>query len=155
MLFSNDRQSHRRVFITAWEKAQTGQTLAPLEHQIVQVLRQHPEYQAFMRHGDAALERDFHPQQGETNPYLHLSLHLAIQDQLQLDQPAGIRGLYQELLKITGDAHETEHRIMRVSPRASGTSSRIDVHSMSQPISNACAGLVTSHPPSGMDHGMP
>ncbi|NCA68960.1 MAG: DUF1841 family protein [Sphingobacteriia bacterium] len=111
-MFSNDRQSHRRVFITAWEKAQTGQTLAPLEHQIVQVLRQHPEYQAFMRHGDAALERDFHPQQGETNPYLHLSLHLAIQDQLQLDQPAGIRGLYQELLKITGDAHETEHRIM-------------------------------------------
>jgi hypothetical protein len=111
-MFSNDRQSHRRIFITAWEKARAGKPLEPVEAQIVQILRQHPEYQAFISDAEAALEQDFLPEQGESNPFLHMGLHIAILDQLSIDQPAGIRRLYQHLLEKTGDAHEAEHRIM-------------------------------------------
>lgn len=111
-MFSNDRQSHRRIFVAAWEKARTGQPLEPIEAQIVQILRQHPEYHALMSDAQTALEQDFLPEQGQSNPFLHLGLHIAVLDQLSIDQPAGIRRLYQDLLAKTGDPHETEHSIM-------------------------------------------
>ncbi|MBK5965130.1 hypothetical protein CCR95_13795 [Thiocystis minor] len=111
-MFSSDRNSHRGVFIQAWEKARAEQPLEPLELQIVGILRQHPEYQPFLEAGDSALERDFSPEQGQSNPFLHLGLHLAILEQLSIDQPAGIRKLYRNLTRRTGDAHEAEHRIM-------------------------------------------
>lgn len=123
-MFSNDRQSHRRVFIAAWEKAQAGQPLEPVEAQIVQVLRQHPEYQGLMSDTETALDRDFLPEQGESNPFLHMGLHIAILDQLSVDQPAGIRGLYGRLVKATGDPHEAEHRVMECLAEALWTLQR-------------------------------
>ncbi|AFL75241.1 DUF1841 family protein [Thiocystis violascens] len=111
-MFSSDRNSHRDVFIQAWKKARAEQPLEPLERQIVGILRQHPEYQPFLEAEDSALERDFPPEQGEANPFLHLGLHMVILEQLSIDQPAGIRKLYRNLARRTGDAHEAEHRIM-------------------------------------------
>jgi hypothetical protein len=111
-MFSNDRQSHRLTFIAAWAKAQAGKPLEPVEAQIVQILRQHPEYQGLIADGEAALDRDFLPEQGESNPFLHMGLHIVILDQLSIDQPVGIREIYRQLLEKTGDRHEAEHRIM-------------------------------------------
>lgn len=111
-MFSNDRRSHRRTFIDAWAKAQARQPLEPVEAQIVQVLGEHPEYHALMLDAEDALDRDFLPEQGESNPFLHMALHLTILEQVGIDQPAGIRLLYRKLVKATGDAHEAEHRIM-------------------------------------------
>jgi hypothetical protein len=123
-MFSNDRQSHRRMFITAWEKAQAGEPLEPVEAQIVQILRQHPEYHGLMSDTETALERDFPPEQGESNPFLHMGLHIAILDQLSVDQPAGIRGLYLQLARTLGDPHEAEHRIMECLAEALWTLQR-------------------------------
>jgi hypothetical protein len=123
-MFSNDRQSHRRTFIAAWEKAQAGQRLEPVEAQIVQVLRHHPEYHALMTDAEAVLDRDFLPEQGESNPFLHMGLHIAILDQLSIDQPAGIRQLYSNLVRATGDPHEAEHQIMECLAEALWTLQR-------------------------------
>ena len=111
-MFSSDRNTHRRVFIHAWKKAKAKQPLEPLERRIVGILRQHPEYQPLLEEDENALDRDFSPEQGQTNPFLHLGLHIAIVEQLSLDQPTGIRQLYQNLARLTGDSHAAEHRIM-------------------------------------------
>jgi hypothetical protein len=111
-MFSSDRNSYRSVFIDAWHKARTGQPLEPMEVQIVAILRQHPEYQSFLAEDASALERDFSPEQGQSNPFLHMGLHMTILEQLSINQPTGIRSLYQKLLRRTGDPHAAEHGIM-------------------------------------------
>jgi hypothetical protein len=123
-MFSNDRQSHRRTFITAWKKAQAGQPLEPVEAQIIQILRQHPEYHALMSDAEGVLDQDFEPESGQSNPFLHMGLHIAVLDQLSIDQPAGIRTLYQRLSERTGDPHEAEHRIMECLAEALWTLQR-------------------------------
>ena len=35
--------------------------------------------------------KDYLPEMGDTNPFLHMSMHMAIKEQLSIDQPAGIR----------------------------------------------------------------
>lgn len=111
-MYPTDRRTHRQIFIHAWHKAAGGQPLEPIEAQIVEILRQHPEYLPLIEAEDDALDRDFSPEQGEQNPFLHLGLHLAIQEQVGIDQPVGIRQLYLDLAQRSGDAHQTEHRIM-------------------------------------------
>jgi len=111
-MFSGDRKTHRQTFIDAWTKSRSGQLLEPVEAQIVQILQMHPEYQKQLEDADAVLDRDWLPEQGETNPFLHLGLHIAILEQLSIDRPAGIRKLHQNLVATTGDVHEAEHRIL-------------------------------------------
>jgi hypothetical protein len=111
-MFSDDRETHRRAFIDAWRKARTGEPLEPLEAQIVDVVREHPEYQAMLEDPDKVLEQDFPVEPGVVNPFLHLGLHIAILEQLSTDRPSGIRKLYQNLVLATDDVHEAEHRIM-------------------------------------------
>ncbi|QIK37053.1 DUF1841 family protein [Caldichromatium japonicum] len=107
---SSDRSAHRRVILEAWRKAQEGEVLNALDAQIVAVIHQHPEYHALLDDPAAAFS-DTYPPDGP-NPFLHLGLHLAILDQLSIDQPPGIRSLYQRLLGCFGDTHQVEHRIM-------------------------------------------
>src|SRR5690625_6713414 len=74
------------------------------------IISWHPEYHALLETPHAA-QADFSVEQGQTNPFLHLSMHLAIQEQLSIDQPPGIRAAYQSLLSRL-DPHEAEHHIM-------------------------------------------
>lgn len=111
-MLSSDRNSHRRVFIETWQRAQAGLPLEPLHMQILDILRQHPEYQTFLNTNDDALAQDFPPELGATNPFLHMGLHLAIRDQIRINQPIGIRSLHHKLLRRLHNPHETEHRMM-------------------------------------------
>jgi hypothetical protein len=111
-MYSQDRESMRRYFLDAWRRAIEGQPLEPLEAQIAQVVRAHPEYHGLLENPDAALSRDFLPESGETNPFLHLGLHLAILEQIGTDRPAGIRSACQRLMGSSGDVHAAEHEIM-------------------------------------------
>jgi hypothetical protein len=107
-----DRAGLRRLYLEAWRKAREGRPLEPLENQIVGVIELHPEYQPLLVDRSAALDRDFTPEQGQTNPFLHMGLHLAIREQLATDRPAGVRAVYQRLAGRIDDRHEVEHRMM-------------------------------------------
>jgi hypothetical protein len=72
----------------------------------------HPEYHALLDQPDRYIERDYLPEAGETNPFLHLSMHLAVAEQLSVDQPPGIRDRYQQLLKQHDDAMDAQHAII-------------------------------------------
>ncbi len=112
MLFAQDRNQMRRFYCQAWKKHRNNEPLQPLEQQISTVISLHPEYHALLENEEAALEKDFFPELGESNPFLHLSMHLAIRDQLNSDLPAGITEIYQALLNKHNDLHDVEHRMM-------------------------------------------
>jgi hypothetical protein len=108
-MFGHDRDSLRRQYLQAWTLHTQGQDLDPLQRQIAQVLIDHPEYQVLVQN-ETGLERDYLPELGESNPFLHMGLHLAIRDQVKTDRPVGIQALFQEaLIKHRGDAHKAEH----------------------------------------------
>jgi len=112
-MFSQDRDQLRQAYLRAWRKAQTGEPLEPVERQILEVAEQHPEYHSLLEQGEAALSREWLPEGGESNPFLHMALHIALQEQVTTDRPAGIRQLYQGMIaRCLGDVHEAEHRML-------------------------------------------
>ena len=111
-MFGNDRDSLRRYYCTVWDKANAGQPLEPLERIIAEAIRAHPEYQPALTDAETVLGREYTPELGQTNPFLHLGMHIAIQEQLGSNRPAGILDVYQRLCRRAGDAHAAEHRMM-------------------------------------------
>ncbi len=110
-MFGNDRNQIRQYFITVWQKRLKGENLQALEQIIATVIEEHPEYQPLLVDPDA-IDKDWTPEQGQTNPFLHMGMHISIQEQLGADQPAGIKMLYQQLLQKFGQAHEVEHQMI-------------------------------------------
>jgi len=112
MLFGQNRDQLRSLYCEAWRLHRQGQPLEPRQAQIVAVIQRHPEYQPLLENPEQALGRDYLPELGETNPFLHMGMHLAIQEQVSTDRPAGIRELYHRLAAGSPDPHGLEHRLM-------------------------------------------
>lgn len=112
MFFGQNREQLRQFFIGAWQKYLAQAPLEPLEKIVAGVIAEHPEYQAFLEKGDSALERDYLPELGETNPFLHMGMHIALREQINTNRPLGISEIYQKLLSKYPDHHEVEHRMV-------------------------------------------
>ncbi|MFN3985404.1 MAG: DUF1841 family protein [Rhodocyclaceae bacterium] len=110
-MFDPTRDQARRFFTESWRKHTDGEILTPLEDIAVRVVALHPEYHAMLAEPDA-LERDFRPEDGVINPFLHLSLHLAIEEQLGIDQPPGIRAAFERCLQRRDDHHAALHDVL-------------------------------------------
>ena len=109
-IFDNQsRDELRRTYIEAWRKRRAGSPAEPLEAQIAEVIELHPEYQAALEQPDRVIERDYTPDDGQSNPFLHMGLHLAVRDQLATDRPPGIRQAFAVVAKRAGDGHQAEH----------------------------------------------
>jgi hypothetical protein len=109
-MYTPSREAARRFFCDAWHKRRVATPLSALETIAADWIARHPEYHALLEDPDRALAADFPAEAGRENPFLHLGLHLALVEQLQIDQPAGIRDAWQALLASTGDEHEAAHR---------------------------------------------
>jgi hypothetical protein len=109
-MFNPSRQQVRQFFVEAWRKHKTASVLTPLEAMAVDLVQQHPEYHDDLDSEQAA-EAEFSVEAGRTNPFLHLSMHLAINEQLSIDQPPGIKAAYERLLATHSD-HDAAHVIM-------------------------------------------
>lgn len=109
-MFGQNREQLRRFFKTSWDKRLAGQPLQPLERLVAQVIEQHPEYHGHL--DDEQLQRDFGPAEGETNPWLHMGMHISLGEQLGTGRPEGIRDLYQRIATRLGDPHSAEHAMM-------------------------------------------
>ena len=109
MIFSQDRNELRRMYADAWQKRVAGQVLSPLEAQIATVVEEHPEYHAAVS-GD--LDKDFAVEGGQTNPFLHMGLHLGIREQVATNRPAGIAAVFEALAARMSNPHEAEHRMI-------------------------------------------
>lgn len=112
MLFNPTRDQVRRFFCDAWRKSRDGVPLSGLEPIAVDLMQAHPEYHATLNAVDANLMREWRPEDGESNPFLHLSMHLAVAEQLSIDQPPGIRAAFERIASRTGDRYAAEHEII-------------------------------------------
>ncbi len=111
MIFGNDRAELRRAYYDAWHKAQQDQPLSGLELMLVKVIELHPEYHQLLESPDATLDADYGVEQGQSNPFLHMGMHVAIREQVSTNRPAGVAMLYQRLVQRT-DHHQAEHQMM-------------------------------------------
>src|SRR5262245_55829641 len=105
-MFAPSQHDVRRFFCEAHRKQREGLPLTPMEALAGQWIDQHPEYHAELDDVDAALAASYKVEDGRTNPFLHLSMHLSISEQVSIDQPHGIRQAFELLAARRGSAHE-------------------------------------------------
>ncbi|MDA8109034.1 MAG: DUF1841 family protein [Betaproteobacteria bacterium] len=108
-MFEPSRAQAREFFFETWRKYRAGEPLAGAETIALDVILQHPEYHRVLDDPERSRERDYFPEAGETNPFLHLSLHLALEEQLSIDQPRGIAKRFAALLARSGERHAALH----------------------------------------------
>jgi hypothetical protein len=105
------RDEIRKVYLKVWQKMQNQSLLEPMEAIIADVIKLHPEYHQILDKGESAVEKDFSPEDGQTNPFLHMGMHITLREQAGGDRPAGIHDIYQKLTQQKG-MHEAEHAMM-------------------------------------------
>ena len=111
-IFNPSRDQVREFFFDVWRKHQQNALLTPLESMALQVILMHEEYHAVLSQPEQYIQQDYFPEQGESNPFLHMSLHLSILEQISINQPLGIREIYQQLLARYQDEMQAQHQIM-------------------------------------------
>lgn len=111
-MYNPTRSQARDFFFSAWANYRAGSPLSDLERVAVEIVALHPEYHALLEARDRNVDRDYTPEQGQTNPFLHLGLHLGIAEQLATDRPGGIRGEFDRLRQKHGDAHRALHDVL-------------------------------------------
>ncbi len=111
-VYNPSRDQARQFFFDSWRKYRAGETLSALETIALQVILLHPEYHPLFDAPERNLDRDYAPEHGTLNPFLHLSLHLAIEEQLSIDQPPGIRMAFEQLRAKTGAEHDAKHALL-------------------------------------------
>ncbi len=110
MIFGQDRHELRKTYADAWQKYCDKQPMSPLEAQIAAVISEHAEYQDTV--ASTELDRDFTPEDGETNPFLHMGLHLGLREQVAINRPAGITEIFDSLAAKARSVHEAEHQMI-------------------------------------------
>ncbi len=111
-MFDPSREQVRQFFFDTWRKYRAGGPPEGLETIAIEVVLLHPEYHHVLEDPDRFLDREYGPEDGETNPFLHLSLHVAIEEQLAIDQPSGIRTQFDRLHARGGDRHDALHVVL-------------------------------------------
>ena len=108
-MFNPSRDEVREMFFAAWRKYRAGEPLAGIEALAIDVILLHPEYHEVLTHPARYRDRDY---VDESNPFLHMSLHVALEEQLSIDQPPGIRAAWDLLLERWGNRHDALHQAL-------------------------------------------
>jgi hypothetical protein len=111
-MFNPSRDEARQFFFDTWRKYRQREVLSPMENMALDVILLHPEYQAVLEDPERYQDMDYLPEMGDTNPFLHMGMHIAVNEQLSIDQPPGIRDRFERLLSKTGEEHAAMHQVM-------------------------------------------
>ena len=123
-MFQPSQADVRRFFCATLAKQRDGAPLDPMEILATRWIGEHPEYHAELAELEAALEAVYSVEQGRTNPFLHLSMHLSIEEQCSIDQPTGIRQAVQLLSARRQSLHAAHHEVMECLGEMIWTSQR-------------------------------
>ena len=105
------REQIRQVYLDVWHKLSSGAVLEPMEALIAEVIELHPEYHPLLDSGDDVKALDYSPEGGQTNPFLHMGMHIALREQVGSDRPAGVRATHSRLSAKHGQ-HAAEHAMI-------------------------------------------
>ena len=111
-MFKPSREQARQLFFDTWRKYHQREVLSGIETIALEVILLHPEYHPILDDTERYLDKDYLPEMGDTNPFLHMSMHMAIKEQLSINQPIGICERFARLQKNTGDEHVASHQVM-------------------------------------------
>jgi hypothetical protein len=111
-MFNPSRDEARAFLFAAWRKHCDGAPLTPLEDIAAQLIERHPECHALLNDPERYRDADFQTGDGSVNPFLHLMMHVAIEEQLSIGQPFGIREHFARLARKRGSDHEAQHAMM-------------------------------------------
>ena len=111
-MFQPSQHDVRRFFCDTWRKQQQGLPLTPMEAMAADWVTEHPEYHADLADVDAAVAASYSVEDGRTNPFLHLAMHLSIAEQCSIDQPTGIRQAVGLLAARRSALHAAHHEVM-------------------------------------------
>jgi Domain of unknown function (DUF1841) len=111
-MFNPSRDQVRQFFFDAWRKHRERELLTGLDSVAVGVMLLHPEYHPVLDDPERYQDREYRPDAGVANPFLHLSMHLAIEEQLSIDQPPGIRREFARIAARLGERHAACHAVM-------------------------------------------
>ena len=111
-MFQPSKEDVRNFFCTTWRKQQDSGVLTPLESIAARWIVEHTEYHDILNHPERALQTDYSVENCQTNPFLHLSMHLTLSEQIQANQPVGIREIGRELMIRMDSEHDAAHQMM-------------------------------------------
>jgi hypothetical protein len=122
-MFTPSSHDVRRFFCEAFRKQRAGEILSPMDAIAADWIAMHPEYADVLADLEGAIARDYSVEGGQANPFLHLSMHLSIAEQVSIDQPPGIRAAHHTLVQRLGE-HDAHHQIMECLGEMLWTSQR-------------------------------
>ena len=111
-MFQPSQHDVRRFFCTAHAKQLAGAPMDAMETLAAGWIAEHPEYHVDLADLDAALAASYTVDDGRTNPFLHLAMHLSISEQCSIDQPRGIRQAVELLAARRDTLHAAHHDVM-------------------------------------------
>jgi hypothetical protein len=111
-MFNPSRDEARNFLFETWRKRREGTLLTPLEDLTAQLIEKHPEYHDMLDAPEKYHDKDYAPEQGATNPFLHLMMHLTIEEQISINQPHGIRAHFERLTHKHESEHDAQHAMM-------------------------------------------
>ena len=114
---ADQRQQLRMFYCDSWKKHLNNEPTTALEQQVIAVIKEHPEYHAMLENPENSAQAEFFPEMGESNPFLHMGLHISIRDQVTTNRPEGFTELYQQLVSLKG-VNDAEHEIMECLAKA-------------------------------------
>jgi hypothetical protein len=108
-MFAPTRDQVRQFFFDAWRKYRAQEPLQGLEAIAVDIILLHPEYHPVLNDPGRYRDQEYFPEMGETNPFLHMSMHLSLEEQVSIDQPQGVKAEFERLVKVLGTRHDAGH----------------------------------------------
>ncbi len=111
-MFVQNRNEARDYFFQVWNKHKNKLPLEPIEVVISDVITEHPEYHHYLDDKESFAENDFKPEQNQTNPFLHMGMHIALKEQVSADRPNGITQVFNQLIAKSVSTHDAEHKMM-------------------------------------------
>ena len=70
------------------------------------------EYHALLKNPQQFQYKEYSSESGELNPFLHLMMHLTMEEQISINQPPGIANLFKRLTRHYHNEHDALHRMM-------------------------------------------
>ena len=86
--------------------------MTPMESLAATWIVEHAEYHTELSDAEFALAASYAVEEGRSNPFLHLAMHLSISEQVSIDQPRGIKQAVDLLASRLGSLHEAYHEVM-------------------------------------------
>lgn len=111
-MFNPSRDDARNFLFESWRKRRENELLTPLEDLVTQLIAKHPEYHALLDNPDKYQGKEYTAESGEPNPFLHLMMHLSIEEQISIGQPHGIREQFARLTQHYQSEHDAQHKMM-------------------------------------------